>query len=775
LAVVDVGVLNLIGYTTPDPFTNFYGQKPLCVDTAESRINVVGQRAFGEKGENAGGGGEEGAGAGLALAEVEVRGNFKTTAYWNPSIVTDARGDASVVFTLPDNLTTFRVMAVALTPESLFGNNETNFRVAKPLLLQASLPRFARTGDSFQAGVVVHNFSPQKGAVNLLAEFKGVTSMDKKLQSSLSLESGASQEVLFNVKAEKAGRAVFTFKAMMGQDSDGLEVSLPVELPRSFETVALFGETSQSVEEKVVIPELYPEDSRLEVQASATALSGLKESLDYLTDYPYLCLEQRLSAILPYILAHDVIRDFKLSRMQPKEWREFVQRTIGQIYDYQKDSGGFGLWQDSRYVSPYLSCYAVFGLLKAEKAGYDVDRQALSRGLAFLKGLLREKDGLKKYPYSPHGYNTALAFAVYDLALAGLPEPAYATRLFAERDQLTLFGKAMLLKALYLGQGSPVDVRTLRQELMNNIKVTAAEAHFEEEAGRMDGWIYSSNLRTTAYTLQSLLEIGSDDPLLSNVARWIVQKQKAGRWPSTQDNLYAFYALNTFYKTHEKVRPDFTVEMSLARNLVLKEEFRGRSAEIKTAATGLAAFKPNQTVALSVSKKGDGTVYYGARLRYIARKPLDPKDEGLAVFKKFTTLDGKPLETIRGGDIVAVTLDVAVPQESVFVVVSDPLPGGFEAVNTSLETESQEDASALEESLVEVDQPWWYEGFSHVEMHDNRVLLFADTLAPGVHTYRYLVRALTYGEFLMPGTKVEQMYAPEVFGRSAERVVVIKK
>ena len=773
LAVVDVGVLNLIGYTTPDPFSWFFGPKPLSVDTADGRINIVGQRAFGEKGENAGGGGEDESAGGLALSEVELRGNFKTTAYWNPSIITDEKGDASVTFNLPDNLTTFRVMAVALTEDSLFGNSETSFRVAKPLLLQASLPRFARIGDVFQAGVVVHNFSPQKGSVTLSGAFKGVAPQAQPLEKTLSLEAGASQEVLFGVKAEKAGVATFAFRAKMGPDSDGLEISLPVEQPRPMETVAVFGETSHSAEEKIVIPELYPSDSRLEVQASATALSGLKESLGYLTDYPYLCLEQRMSSILPYILANDVIRDFKLSRMASKEWEEFVRRTLERVYEYQKDSGGFGLWQDSRHESPYLSCYAVFGLLKARQAGYDVRTDVLNRGIQYLKGLLREKDGSKKYPYSIQGYKTTLAFVLYDLALAGLPEPAYAARLFADRSSLTVFGKAMLLKAIHIGQGAWTDRQTLMQELTNGVKVTAAEAHFEDEAGRADSWIFSSTLRTTAYVLQSLLEVGSDDPVLPAAARYIVQKQKAGRWSTTQENIYAFYALNTFYKTHEKIRPNFTVEMSLARQLILKEEFRGPTADIKTAATGLAAFKPGQTTSLTVSKTGDGLVYYGARMRYVARKPLDPRDEGLAVYKKIETLDGKPLDSIRGGDVVAVTLEIAVPQESLFVVVADPLPGGFEAVNTALETESTEEALELEDVLP--DQPWWYSGFSHVEMHDNRVLLFADSLEPGVHTYRYMARALTYGEFVLPGTTVEQMYAPEVFGRSAERVIVIKK
>ncbi len=771
VAVVDVGVLNLIGYTTPDPFTYFYGPRPLSVTTSDARINIVGQRAFSEKGENAGGGGEEASGAGAGLSEVQLRGTFKTTAYWNPSVLTDENGNATVDFTLPDNLTSFRVMAVALTRDSLFGHSDTTFRVAKPLLLQASLPRFARVGDTFQAGVVVHNFSTRRGDVTLAAEFKGIAFTDKDAKRTFSLEPGASREVLYAVKAETIGRAVFAFRAMMGQASDGLETSLPIESPRTMEAVALSGETSVSTEEKVRVPELYPDLSRLDVQASATALSGLKGSLEYLTDYPYLCIEQRLSAMLPYVLAPDVIRDLNLSRMKPKEWQEFVRTTIGHLPEYQKDSGGFGLWQDSSHESPYLTAYAVFGLLQARQAGYDIPSGSLSSGLSYLKSFLRQKDAAKMFPYSAKGLATTQAFAVYDLALAGQPEPAYASQLFTTRKNLTVFGKAMLLKAMHLAQASAQDQSVLLQELSNSVKVTVSQAHFEDEDGRADSWIFSSNLRTTAYILQTLLEVGSNDPLLPGVARWIVEKQKAGRWLTTQENIYAFYALNTFYKTHEKVRPDFKVEMSLAKKLVLKEEFRGPAEGIKTASAPLTGLKPGETVPLTISKTGEGLLYYGARLSYVARKPLEPRDEGLAVTRTFTTLDGKPVQSIKGGDVIVVKLEVVVPQESLYVVVEDPLPGGFEAVNTSLATESAEQAAALEES--EEDRPWWYEGFNHVEMHDNRVLLFADDLPPGVHTYRYLARALTYGEFGLPGTKAEQMYAPEVFGRGVERRITI--
>ncbi|MEW5902562.1 MAG: hypothetical protein AB1715_13940, partial [Acidobacteriota bacterium] len=148
------------------------------------------------------------------------------------------------------------------------------------------------------------------------------------------------------------------------------------------------------------------------------------------------------------------------------------------------------------------------------------------------------------------------------------------------------------------------------------------------------------------------------------------------------------------------------------------------------------------------------------------------RDEGIAVLKKIESLDGRPLEIIPPGGLAVVTIQVAVPQESLYVVVDDPLPAGLEAVNPTFLTESEEQGRVLWTSTEQRLWPWW-EGFNHIEMHDDRVLLFADSLVAGIHTHRYLARAATFGTFLQPGTRAEKMYAPEVFGRSQEKVVKV--
>ena len=774
VAVVDVGVLNLIGYQMPDPYAAFYGERPLSVQTSDSRLHVVGQRNFSEKGENAGGGGGAEAMGLAGLGEVQLRGDFKSTAYWNASIITDAKGEAVVRFELPDNLTTFRVMIVAQTKESLFGRTSADFKVSKPLLLLPSIPRFARVGDTFEAGAVVSNHAERKGIVQVALEVKGLNAGAGSAGRRITLGPGESQEVLFPFEADKPGLATIGIRAKMDADSDGLELTIPVEMPRPTETVATFGEVTQEPKiETIRLPDsIYPEQSRIDVQASASALTGLGGTVEYLANYPYLCLEQRLSAALPFIVAPQIIQDFKLSPLDPKDIRRRVQATIKDIYGHQKDSGGFGLWTDSLFESPFVSCYAVFALLKARFAGFEVDPVRLSEGLDYLRNFLKAKPDAS-YPYSARSWKTTQAYALYLLAYAGRPQPAYAEKLFNEREALSLFGQACLLKALHLGNGIPAAEEAVRQSLLNKIKITPSQAHFEEDDDASLGWIYSSHNRTTAVVLQTLLETGARVPVLPDIVRWIVEQGRTGRWRSTQENFYVFYALNEFYRSEEKVKPDFQAEITVGGRPLLQDMFRAVTQAARASAP-LAEFKTGRELPLRFAKTGVGTLYYGARLTYAPKSVLAPRDEGFAVYKAITTPDGKPVDVIKAGSLVLVTLQIVVPKESLFVVVDDPLPAGFEAVNATFLTESDEAQRRLEALAQKDNRPWW-QGFDHIEIRDNKILLFADSLLPGIHTHRYLARALTFGSFALPGTKAEGMYEPEVFGRSAERPVKIVK
>lgn len=798
VACVDLGVLNLIGFKTPDPFSFFYGECSLSVGTSDTRIHLISQRQLGEKGEEPGGGGE----ASLMdmapeMAEIMLRGTFRFTAYWNPKVVTDDRGEATVSFILPDNLTTFRVMAVTQTKDSKFGQGEATFRVSKKLMLQPSTPRFCRVGDTFEAGVVAHNFSDSREELVLNVKSTGLTPKDKRTEHRVSVPPGESREFLLPFQAEKPGEAILAFEGRMGKESDGLEVKIPVYLPRPTESVALYGEiSSQELEkkvaatEKIILPETrFPENGWLEIQAASSALVGLEGSLQNLVNYPYACLEQRVSSLLPFLVGKRLLVDFMLTSLTAEKIDEFVRQRLREIASYQKAHGGFSAWPDSDGVSPFLTCYAVFALIKAREAGYDINPEILDLAARYLTDFVRSEKKQGDQPLSQRGWSSTRAYALYILSLLKKPQTALMAKLFDQRESLSLFGRTLLLKAMYQAKAFPEARNTLIKELLNKIKVRAGEAYLEDDEGRDGFWLFSSNGRTTASGLQTLVEVGYDHPSLAAMARWLVNRQKAllqGNFGSTQENFYLFYGLSAFYSSREAGLADFTASFSLLTQRLFTEKFSPATKEIKKTRFRLdellrnkeTGLRPGIELPLRIEQQGRGSLYYGVRITYAPPEAFPPRDNGLAVIKSIEPLNknlARGRNEIKAGSLAVVTLEIAFPQESMYVVVNDPLPAGFEAINPAFQTESEEaqrQLAAQFETELQKKRVWW-SGFDHVERHDDRVLLFANWLPPGVYVHRYLVRALNPGIYGVPGTKVEQMYSPEVFGRTPEITVKI--
>lgn len=762
VAVVDIGVLNLIGYKTPDAFNTFYSHRPLSVKTSETRSYVIEEIDLSAKGLSPGGdGGME------KFAGMPIRERLVPTAYWNPAVEIGLEG-GEIDFELPDNLTTFKVMVTALTKDSLFGSGEEKLIVKKPLLLKSALPGFARIGDSFEAGVVVYNYTGEEGEIELLAQAEGISLKGEK-ERKVFLRDGESREVRFLFEANKTGEAKLSFKAVMGEYSDGIAVNLAIDLPRQTETVALFGDSLKDEEEEILIPEdIYPDIGGVSVAISSSLLFSLKSPFASLLSYPYRCLEQRLSRIFPLILFKNRLENFDFSLPEGQSADEIVEETLKEVSLYQKWNGGFSFWQDSSYDSPYLTAYTLFILKKAQDAGYTVPSTLMERGSAYLQEFLHGKLKKEKYPYDSASWRSSEAFGLYVLYLIGKPEPAYIEYLYKKRDELPLFARTFLLKAIHLEGNNRAMEEDVVRDIMNKIKISPTSAYFEEKEDLP--WVFHSNLRTTAMILQTLIEIEKEPASAAQIVRWLTKEEQTG-WMSTQDNAYFFYALDEYFRRYEAEEPKFKVEVTLAGKTILEHFFLKRTEEISQQRIEMASLEKGEKLPLHIHKEGEGRMYYEVRMDYAPTGKLEPRDEGMVVFKSFQTLDGKGIEdSFQSGDLVVVNLKIVIPQVRHFVVVDDPLPAGFVPVNLSFETESTELARELEKRSK---QPWW-QGFRHVEMYKEKILLFADYLAPGIHTYTYLVRVTTPGTYSLPATRIEEMYTPEVFGRSGEGEIVIK-
>ncbi len=760
LSVADLGVLNLIGYRMADPFRTFYAERGLAVRTTESRIHLIQQRNYDEKGEDPGGGGMEMAAKDAVDAE-GVRKDFRPSAYWNPSIITNAEGIAVVTFKLPDNLTSFQLMAVGQTTSSEFGYGESDLRVSKPLLLQPSLPRFVRVGDSFEGGVVAINHSNKRTKVTLVTKVEGLSARGKDTVT-FALAPGESREVRSALAAERVGTAVFTFRATSENDADGLQWKIPVIVPRTRETVALYESTVDARKrEQLQIPrDIHRDIGSVEFTAASTAMVGLAGGVSYLFDYPYGCLEQRVSRVLPLIAARELVEAFKLEPLKGKDYRQVVERMLDEIPQFQRWDGGFAYWKNTDETWPYLSAFTMYALIRAKQNGYAVSDRVLEEGYRYLRDVL---DGrYHSTLYSKEVWYCTHAFAVYALAVKGSPDFGHMERMYREREQMPLFARAYLLRALHAAKGNRAMIDELVRDLMNKAKVAPTTAHFEESQTRGMYWAFHSNTRTTALILHALVESQPENAIFPKLVRWLLEARRKGCWRTTQENLYVVDALAAYFRAYEKEEPRFTAELQLAGGTALQAAFEGRSLTTARKSLPIGELQLGVNYPIDVIKTGPGRLYYGVRMQYYPKAEAAVREEGITVTRELESAsrDKSGTDIVKSGAVVRIRLTVATAQDRSFIVVEDPVPAGFEIVQASFRTEA-----TMPPDEQGRDEWWWRNPFRHREFNDDKALFFADYLPAGVHSITYMVRATGIGNFGHPGVHAEGMYEPEVFGQ----------
>ena len=239
------------------------------------------------------------------------RNQFKTTVFFNPTLeVKD--GVAATSFALPDNLTAFRIMAVVITQTDRFGSGETSVQVNKPVMALPAMPRFARVGDAFQAGVVVHSHGASAGEVTVTASVEGGGAvLTGATEQKVMIKEGSPQEVRFAFKAMRPGVTAFRFKAVGGGASDGVEQKIPIELAVEMDAVATYGDTTDQRVEGITPPkDVYDDLGGLTVSMSSTSLGGFDRGFQQLIEYPYGCLEQQSSRLVPFIALREIAGQF---------------------------------------------------------------------------------------------------------------------------------------------------------------------------------------------------------------------------------------------------------------------------------------------------------------------------------------------------------------------------------------------------------------------------------------------------------------------------------
>ena len=777
LWAVDYGVLSLTGYETPDVMETIWLEKALQVANEDSRQRIISRRVLTPKGATDGGGGGRDAGPGT------LRKDFRVLAFWLGSLVTDAKGQARTEITLPESLTTYRVMAVAGDKLSRFGFDHAEIRINKPLMLTPAWPRFLAVGDKAHFGAVVHNQLKKAGKATVSIESLDPQILSVTGSQSVDIRPGATTEVRFDANAHAVGNARIRMRVVMGRENDAFEDVIPVRVLVAPETVAAYGEAKPNATETLELPkDVVPGFGGLRVEMASTAMVGLAEGARYLVEYPYGCAEQRASRSLALMLTADLGEAFDLPGIDAAREKENVQTSLNELAKFQCGDGGFSFWPgDCSATSPYLTSWVVHVFQRGRGLGYTVDNDMLERSYTYLDGRLSEPPPVNE-GWRP-AYNAWQAFTIKALAEGGRNVDSHFNRVYEYRDRMPVFALAFLTDALQAKKETTgARVTELRRRMRNSISPEGGNAFVNDLKDPYLMWLWHSNVRSTAIVLGTLVRGGEDEALVKRMVRWLMQVRKNGRWDDTQENAWALESLVDFYRKYEAETPDFIGTLTLGNDVLARETFRGRSTEAQTQQFSmqqvLAKGTPGQQLPMVFTRDGAGTLYYMLRLRYAANvMQHEALDRGFHVERTYALqTGGDPATSFKAGDLITVTLRIRNTKERRFVAVTDPLPAGTEPVEAWFATTALSLIDAMNQNPMTVSWAWWERGgFDHVERHDDRVNVFATRLAEGDHVFTYLVRATTAGTFIAAPTHAEEMYEPEVFGRTATTVMEVKR
>ena len=732
---------------------------------------------------------------------IRQREDFNALSVFAPSVRTDANGRAQVPVKLPDNLTRYRVLAVAVAGGKQFGSGESTITARLRLMVRPSAPRFLNFGDRFELPIVLQNQTDKAMTVELALRAANASLVQSPTSNAgtnpvtkpgemnsagrrVMVPANDRVEVRIPAAANKSGTARFQIGAVSGNWSDAAEVELPVWTPATTEAFATYGELDEgAINQPVKAPaNVFPQFGGLEVETSSTQLQQLTDAVIYLTAYPYECSEQLASRVITIAALRDVLTAFKTKDLPSKEAMEAaVGRDLKRLQGMQNDDGGFGFWQRGNDSWPYLSIHVAHALARARQKKFDVPQDLFEKSQKYL----REIESHIPSTYGIDARRAIIAYALYVRAQMGDSDAAGARQLIAEAglEKLSLESTGWLLSILSKDKDSQDEVAAIRRLLNNRVTETAGMAHFVCSYSDSDYLVLNSNRRADGVILEALIADQPNSDLIPKIVRGLLAHRTRGRWENTQENVFILLALDRYFNTFEKVTPNFVARAWLGERFAGEQQFKGRSNDHKQLNVPMS-YLANQSGAqnLLLDKDGPGRLYYRIGLNYApADLNLKPVDYGFTVERVYEGVDDKadvsrdPDGTwhVKAGARVRVRLTMVATSRRYHVALVDPLPAGLEALNPSLATTGSIPRDESETGVMVAGSRsygfgwWWWrpEWFEHQNLRDDRVEAFTSLLWEGVYKYSYVARATTPGIFVVPPAKAEEMYHPETFGR----------
>jgi len=691
----------------------------------------------------------------LAYADTEVRSKFADTLSWTASVVTDEHGRATVrIDRISDNLTTWRLTARAMSRDGRVGQAQESIVVRKDVIVRLHTPRFFTQGDQTTVSAVVHNYLSENKPVKVVLHATGIK-LSGALEQIVEVPPRGERRIDWPARISTPGEAKITIKALTDEESDAMEIKVPVYPHGSLAWSSSTHLVEGSLDTSVDLPgDAIPEATEMIVTVSPTHAATVLDALDYLADYPYGCVEQTMSRFLPSAITAQVLRKLNLSRPElEKELPAMIHAGLQRLYNFQQRDGGWGWWKNDS-SNPFTTAYVVYGLAMAREADVAVNSGVFGRGVNALQRLLEKADDDEQRIYM-----------LYALSVAGKKVPDVRNALADNLARLSAVHKAMLALVLHRDR-EPREAARVLKSLAGDAKTNGATAYF---AGPKHYRWTGHNIEATAYALQAFLKVAPDHPLVGKTVAWLAMSREGDHWVSTRQTATVVLAMADYLKKTGDLDPDLTLTLKvngkqLLKQRVTKENWRSFDGNVSVDRALLRTGRNR----VELVAEGRGKPVCSIYLKHFKRaESFEASKGGLRIERKYELVraDGKkqffvPLEAaakVQSGDEVRVTLTIKADRPYRYLMLEDPMPSGFEAVR--------------EQARQFRYWRWWY---SHKEYRDEKVTVAITHLPEGERKIFYTMRAETPGTFKVLPTLVWNMYRAGQGANSAGRTIQVE-
>jgi alpha-2-macroglobulin len=763
LYAVDEGTLAVMGYDTPDPMAFFYDPRQLSVEAGTSFHSFITEneeyRSFHNKGFFIGGGGDL-----SKLAEL-FRKNFDPCAAWAPTLLTNAEGKFTHTFTLPDTLTRYRVIAIAHHGGAHFGHTESAVLVKKPLMLEPKLPRFAHQGDLLNTQVMVQNASGRAATWEVTCsigngEGTPIASFVGSHQQSLTLAAGESATLVFPIRIDNTGDVTVSYSArplslpdgeltpeLSASLSDGVRETFvshfPMPLLRQVKAVRLTPGSNTDLR-GLLSKELETATGSVELEFATSPLVEIASSVDYLLQYPYGCAEQTSSSLMPWLAVNN-LRPYvpAFAKKSDKEVSDAIQAGVARLLSMQRPNGSFGYWPGAQETNEWVTPYAGLVLTLASQNGGNVPPSALESLSQYLIESLRGAGEAKS-----SGDLENHARSLYTLALLGKAQQPYHALMTEKLPAMSDSARALLAAAMAVGsEGRPKMLAAASDILKSKVSYKPLEG---------DYWSPGNSAIAAELIARIAIDPNSTETH-ATLYRLLKDRNPYGHWRNTWANGWSMLAVSQ-YAAQQSLSGE-PVKLVLITGAGPKE-----MTLTKDQPTAAFSFPLDPAGGMQLSSSSSAFV----RMKVSGKPAIAPlapvANNGLSIDRLYEkVLPSGQTEVLTQpalGDLIRVTLQVTLPGDDTrYLVVDDPLPSIFEAVNTDF-------ASQAGGQVIQTSENDW--NISHSELRSDRAVFFMDHVyRRGTYKLTYLARCTVGGDVNVPPAKVESMYDPDNFALSA--------